>query len=120
MYLRPSAIGTLDDKEKLAKYNELAAELNSLPQVDYERVNDIKLAYVKDLYEQLGEETLASEEYLAFWKANEYWLKPYAAFCVLRDKKGTAEMPSGDDGAVNRQQMETFDYPQPDAAAVAV
>ena len=91
MYLRPSAIGTLDDKEKLAKYNELAAELNSLPQVDYERVNDIKLAYVKDLYEQLGEETLASEEYLAFWEANEYWLKPYAAFCVLRDKKGTAD-----------------------------
>lgn len=29
-------------------------------------------------------------------------------------------MPRGDDSAVNRQQMETFDYPQPDAAAVAV
>ena len=89
MYLRPSVIGTLSDKAKLNGYNAVAKELNELSQVDYERVNAVKTAYVKDLYEEFGKNTIASSDFKNFVDKNEYWLKPYAAFCVLRDKNNT-------------------------------
>ena len=91
MFVRPEAIGELDDKDLLAQYRAKAAELNSLTEVDYEQVNEWKLKYVHDLYEQLGAETLESDNFKEFIAANEYWLKPYAAFCVLRDMKGSAD-----------------------------
>ena len=34
---------------------------------------------------------LSSERFTAFFKRNEDWLVPYAAFCVLRDRFGTAD-----------------------------
>ena len=89
MYLRPSAIGSLSDKAKLREYNAVAKELNALSQVDYERANAVKTAYVKDLYEEFGKKTIASADFKNFVKKNEYWLKPYAAFCVLCDKNNT-------------------------------
>ena len=91
MYLRPDAIGELSDAERLAEYKAKAAELNSLPTVDYEQVNEWKLKYAHDLYDQFGAETMQTEAFKDFVATNEYWLKPYAAFCVLRDTKGTAD-----------------------------
>lgn len=91
MYLRPDAIGELSDAERLAGYKAKAAELNSLPTVDYEQVNEWKLKYAHDLYDQFGAETMQTEAFKDFVATNEYWLKPYAAFCVLRDTKGTAD-----------------------------
>ncbi len=91
MYLRPDAIGELSDAERLAEYRAKAAELNSLPTVDYEQVNEWKLKYAHDLYDQFGAETMQTEAFKDFVATNEYWLKPYAAFCVLRDTKGTAD-----------------------------
>ena len=91
MYLRPDAIGELSDAERLAEYKAKAAELNSLPTVDYEQVNEWKLKYAHDLYDQFGAETMKTEAFKDFVATNEYWLKPYAAFCVLRDTKGTVD-----------------------------
>lgn len=91
MYLRPEAIGVLNDKEKLERYRAIAQELNALEEVDYERVNAIKTEYVRALFDQFGDKTAATAEFKQFVAANEYWLRPYAAFCVLRDLKGTPE-----------------------------
>ena len=91
MFLRPDAIGELSDAERLAEYKAKAAELNSLPTVDYEQVNEWKLKYAHDLYDQFGAETMQTEAFKDFVATNEYWLKPYATFCVLRDTKGTAD-----------------------------
>ena len=91
MFLRPDAIGKLSDEERLAQYKEKAIELNSLPEVDYEQANEWKLKYAHDLYEQYGTETFESDGFKEFKSKNEYWLKPYAAFCFLRDTKGTAD-----------------------------
>ena len=91
MFLRVDAIGELADKERLAEYKAKAAELNSLKAVDYEQVNEWKLKYAHDLYEQLGAELLQNENFKNFVSTNEYWLKPYSAFCVLRDMKGSAD-----------------------------
>jgi len=66
-------------------------ELNALPEVDYEQVIKIKLLVAKELYELQKEEFEADEDYRSFFVANESWLVPYAAFCYLRDKHGTAD-----------------------------
>lgn len=91
MFLRPEAIGILSDGTKREEYRRIANELNALAEIDYERVNDTKAAYLKDLFAEFGAETVASEAFKTFVERNEYWLKPYAAFCVLRDAKGTAD-----------------------------
>lgn len=91
MYIRPSAIGKLSNKTKLNEYKAIAKELNALEQVDYERVNAAKNAYTTDLYKEFGAKTIKSADYKEFVEKNEYWLKPYAAFCVLRDINGTPD-----------------------------
>lgn len=72
-------------------FKKLKAELNSLPQVDYERVNSEKTRLMKAQYAKEGAAVLASESYRDFFAANSYWLTPYAVFCTLRDENGTAE-----------------------------
>ena len=91
MYLRPDKVGTLSDEKKLALYKAVAQELNSLDSVDYERANNEKLAYLHDIYDEHGAKTLKTAQFRTFVKNNAYWLKPYATFCVLRDKYNTPE-----------------------------
>lgn len=92
MYLRLSAMGELDDPERRHYYENLRNELNDLSQVDYERVNNAKNQYARELFDQSGQNTLDSEEFKQFVDINAYWLMPYAAFCVLRDINHTPEM----------------------------
>ncbi len=90
-YLRLSEMGTLNDAERRNYYENLAHELNTLKVVDYERVNNAKRAYAKELFQQDGDAVAASPEFQEFVKRNGEWLTPYAAFCVLRDRNNTAE-----------------------------
>ncbi len=89
MYLRPSLVGTLADTKRRKYFEKLGKELNTLPEIDYERVNNAKIEYFREIFAQDGAETLASEPYKAFLTKNESWLLPYAAFCTLRDRFGT-------------------------------
>lgn len=91
MYLRLDAVGKLKDPTREAHYKAQAQELNALEQVDYERVNALKDAYARELFAQEGEKTLASASYRRFVEDNKDWLVPYAAYCILRDSRGTAE-----------------------------
>ena len=84
-------VGELKDKETMARFEALGAELNTLPNVDYERVNAAKAEYLHAVYAEQGKKTLASKEFKAFMAANEEWLRPYAVFCALRDAKGTSD-----------------------------
>ena len=91
MYLHLQSLGTLKDAARRDFYKGLAAELNALPQVDYERVNNGKMQYVREVFAETGNDILSSDDFLDFKEKNINWLKPYAAFCVLRDKFGTAD-----------------------------
>ena len=91
MYLNLAALGKLKDATRQKYYDNLAQELNQLPQVDYERVNEGKLSYAKEIFAETGEKTIAAEAYKSFVKANDHWLKNYAAFCLLRDKYKTPD-----------------------------
>ena len=90
-YLRLSEVGYLNDEVEQACFDALREELNRLPDVDYERVNRAKMEYLRLLFEEQGEATLSSDGFKAFFRDNSFWLRPYAAFCSLRDRFGTAD-----------------------------
>ncbi len=73
------------------KYKALQKELNALPSVDYERVNDEKNRLLKDAFSVVGQKVMSGTAYKEFYSANEGWLVPYSAYCVLRDINGTPE-----------------------------
>lgn len=91
MYLRVQELGTVSDDGRRAYYENLAKELNSLAEIDYERVNAAKNEYTREIYAQCGAETLASADFATFKAESERWLLPYAAFCTLRDRFGTPD-----------------------------
>ena len=80
----------LKDPERKAYFDALKQELNALPQIDYERMNNAKLEYLRELYAQEGSKTLKSTAFKQFFEQNKAWLVPYAAFCHYRDFYGTA------------------------------
>ena len=100
IYIRLSEIGSLYDKKRQAELEKLGAELNALPQVDYERVMTAKVECLRLLYKEYGEKCLASREYKVFAARNAAWLEPYAVFSVLRDRFGTADFAQWDEYAV--------------------
>lgn len=91
MYMRIDRLGKLDDPARNEYYENLRKELNALPTVDYERVNNAKNEYMHEIFAQNGAETVGSDDFKNFVMANSNWLTPYAAFCVLRDMNGTAD-----------------------------
>ena len=80
----------LKDEALKAKFEALRLELNALPQIDYERMNNAKLEYLRALYDQEGKTIMKSEAFKKFFDQNKAWLVPYAAFCHYRDLYGTA------------------------------
>ena len=80
----------LKDEALKTKFEALRQELNALPQIDYERMNNAKLEYLRALYAQEGKNIMKSEPFKKFFEQNKAWLVPYAAFCHYRDLYGTA------------------------------
>lgn len=91
MYLRVQDLGVIADAEKREQFESLRKELNALPEVDYERATRAKAEYTRIIFEQEGAKTLQTGEFKQFVEANSHWLKPYAAFCVLRDRFNTPD-----------------------------
>lgn len=90
-------------------FKKMKAELNALPQVDYEKVNGEKTRLMKALFAKEGDAVLNSESYRDFFTANRYWLLPYAVFCALRDEMGTPEFSQwGDYSKYTAKKAETY------------
>jgi 4-alpha-glucanotransferase len=66
-------------------------QLNDLTKIDFESVLQFKIKALREIYELEGTSFLKEEGFQVFFHTNKYWLKPYAAFCLLRDKFGTSE-----------------------------
>lgn len=67
MYLNIPALGKLKDNQRQEYFNNLAVELNALPQVNYERVNAGKLEYVREIFAESGAKTLKTENFKSFF-----------------------------------------------------
>ena len=86
-YINLPAAGVKEDEE----YKAIQAELNSLDQIDYEKVNTTKIALLKKAFAKTFKKLSATSAYTTFIEKNASWLLPYAAFCVLRDQNGTPD-----------------------------
>ena len=90
-YVDVRQLPALKDEAKAAEYEAKRQELNALTQIDYEAVNNTKRAYLRDIFAQEGKKCLATVGFKTFFEQNEDWLRPYAAFSVLRDNFGTPD-----------------------------
>lgn len=85
------ALPELKDAKARAEAEKTRAEVNALDKIDYEKVNDFKINYLRQIFNQEGEKMMKTAEYKAFFQASELWLVPYAQYSYLRDKNGTAD-----------------------------
>lgn len=90
-YANLHALPELKDAKARAEAEKTRAELNALDKIDYEKVNDFKINYLRQIFNQEGEKMMKTAEYKAFFQASELWLVPYAQYSYLRDKNGTAD-----------------------------
>jgi 4-alpha-glucanotransferase len=90
IYLGCNAL-PLTDKKKFQLYAAEASRLNSLPEINYEQVLQLKASYSRELFLELGEQVLSSDGYLTFYEMNSHWLFPYACYCYLRDRNKSAD-----------------------------
>lgn len=90
-YADLNALPELKDAKARAEAEKTRAELNALDKIDYEKVNDFKINYLRQIFNQEGEKMMKTAEYKAFFQDTEQWLVPYAQYSYLRDKNGTAD-----------------------------
>ena len=89
-YLDMEELGELANPARMTAYKRRRGELNSFGYSDYMAVDRVKNEYVDEMYAQSGSQTLSSPDYRRFADENGWWLRPYAVFCVLRDRFHTA------------------------------
>ena len=112
LYINLKSIGSLPATHTLEKvYRRTSKKLNDSPQLEFEAVIKYKLAYLRALF-MLDDTTFELAEYNTFFSENSYWLKPYAAYCYLRDKYKTANFYNWKQYAsVTPKQLESLTKP---------
>ena len=91
IYLNLAAVASARNKKLLQTLEPERRRLNTLEAVDYEAVMSAKLGFLKTIFPSQKTATFRRREYKAFFAENRHWLVPYAAFCFLRDRFGTAD-----------------------------
>ncbi len=104
-YLHLERLEGFDKTVDQAEYAARRSELNALDKVDYEAVMRLKLQYARQVFDAQKTSFLKSKDFLAFMKESEHWLKPYALFCCLRDKHGTADFNQWGEYGLFSQKM---------------
>ena len=99
-YANLHALPELKDAKARAEAEKTCAELNALDKIDYEKVNDFKINYLRQIFNQEGEKMMKTAEYKAFFQDTKQWLVPYAQYSYLRDKNGTADFNQWSDRQV--------------------
>ncbi len=89
MYINPLAMGYLKEGTALQQFLKRAAELNALPQIDFEAVMALKFEYFEKYYNEQWNHISADRNFLNFVEECRSWLLPYAAFCFLKDTHHT-------------------------------
>ncbi|XP_065853062.1 4-alpha-glucanotransferase DPE2 [Euphorbia lathyris] len=84
LYLRVQAL-TENFQEDVKKEIEEAKVRLDGKDVDYEATLATKLSIAKKVFAQEKDLILNSSSFQQYFSENEEWLKPYAAFCFLRD-----------------------------------
>ncbi len=86
IYLHVQTLG----QEFAEEMTSIQRELNH-PKLDYQKTYHAKRKLLKKLFDLRGEKDLRTKAFAHFFAKNQQHLKPYAAFCTLRDKYGTSD-----------------------------
>jgi 4-alpha-glucanotransferase len=87
--------------------------LNALPELDYEKVMDVKWQFFRRAYRRGRDAMLADPAFTGFLDRNRDWLLPYAVFCCLRDRHGTCDTDRWEGFArPDMAQLERFASPR--------
>lgn len=109
LYLNLQDVGKLRNSKRQKYYDSLRHELNDLKQVDYERASKGKIDFMREIYPEKKATVFKSKQYKDFIDHNIDWLRPYAAFCCLRDKFGTPDMSKwGEYATYDRDKINVF------------
>eukprot|EP01018_Ginkgo_biloba_P034974 Gb_33253 [translate_table: standard] len=90
LYLRVQALSKTLPEEIKQEIEKARKQLN-LKDVDYDATMATKLSIAKKIFYLQKDEVLSSSAFQKFFQENEAWLKPYAAFCFLRDLFETSD-----------------------------
>lgn len=113
MYINLPALGKLKDAVKVSRFETLQKKLSGYSSLDYEQVNNAKWEYIKEMFNQNGREQLDSDNYKKFFLENKEWLIPYAAFCYLRDREGTADFAKWKEFSIcHKEKVEALCAPE--------
>ena len=83
IYADMSVLPALSKARRNTWYRKEREALNSLPAVNYAKVYMLKVGYLRELFDDAGDEMLATDAYRSFVKEQEQWLKPYTLFRFL-------------------------------------
>ena len=86
IYADMSELPELSKPRRNAYYQKEREALNALPVVSYSKAYRLKINYLRELFDEVGVDVLASEGYMAFEKEQERWLKPYTLFRFLSSR----------------------------------
>lgn len=89
LYVNLQSIAKLKNQADEKRLQSEIAKLNKSETVDFEGVLKTKMAFFKLLFEQEKAVFFKHKSAMDFIEDNADWLKPYAAFCHLRDVNGT-------------------------------
>ncbi len=107
MYLNIEALEGFEKTVDYQAYQSLQLELNALEVVDYVTVNKHKLQLARQIFEVTKTNFLKSKPFKKFFESSQYWLKPYAYFCTLRDQHQTVDFNQwGTDKRFSTERME--------------
>jgi len=84
LYLNLQEIAGISEA-MLHEIEAVAERLNRDDVVDYEAVMSAKMDFLKRIFVDQARNFMSSAAFQAFLKEHADWLKPYAAFCYLRD-----------------------------------
>jgi 4-alpha-glucanotransferase len=91
IYVNLAGVVSARNKGLLQELEPERNRLNSMAELDYPAAMSAKLGFLKRIFPSQKAATFRRQAYKAFFAATEHWLRPYAAFSVLRDKHGTAD-----------------------------
>jgi len=91
MYLNVAEVAGTKHAALVKPFAKKQQELNGLPAVDYEAVLQTKWAIIRQLFAAQKGDFLKDPDFVRYFAENRHWLAPYAVFCYLRDKFGTAD-----------------------------
>ena len=113
LYLNLPAMGKLPENNPMrVQYTPKQAEINAHDLVPFMEVINFKLNYANELYLHQKETFLKDADFQDFFRKNEYWLVPYAAYCALRDMHGTNNYRAWKEYAVfDRDKINEFVAP---------